>query len=62
MRSTIMQCFGAKLWSTVTRGVTIHEVGIFLYMLGQPSLVCNAQERLQDSGETISRHFHRVLM
>lgn len=45
-----------------TRRMIIHEqVGIFLYMLGQPASVRNAQERLQHSGETISRQFHRVL-
>jgi len=40
----------------------IHEqVGLFLYMLGQPTSVRNTQERLQHSRETIYKQFHRVL-
>jgi len=45
-----------------TKGMIIHEqVGLFLYMLGQPASVRNTQERLQHSGETISRQFNSVL-
>ena len=45
-----------------TRGMGIHEqVGMFLYVLGQPGSIRNTEERFQHSGETISRQFHRVL-
>ena len=45
-----------------TRGMGIHEqVGMFLYVLGQPGSIRNAEERFQHSGETISRQFHKVL-
>ncbi|XLR38654.1 hypothetical protein S83_023314, partial [Arachis hypogaea] len=45
-----------------TKGIGIHEqVGIFLYIIGQPGSIRNAEERFQHSGETISRQFHYVL-
>ncbi|KAG5128982.1 hypothetical protein JHK84_035379 [Glycine max] len=45
-----------------TRNVNIYEqVGLFLYILSQPSSVHNYEERFQHSSETISRHFHSVL-
>lgn len=55
----VLEChYGLK----PTRGMGIHEqVGIFLYILGQPCSIRNAEERFQHSGETISRQFHRVL-
>ncbi|XP_058769575.1 protein ALP1-like [Vicia villosa] len=37
------------------------SVGIFLYMIGQPSSYRNAQERFQHSSETIHKHFNKVL-
>jgi hypothetical protein len=56
--SVLEQNYGLKR----TKGMIIHEqVGLFLYMLGQPASVRNTQERLQHSGETISRQFHTVL-
>ena len=37
------------------------QIALFLYILGQPGSIRNAQERFQHSGETISRQFHNVL-
>ena len=40
----------------------IHEqVGLLLYVLGQPGSIRNTEERFQHSRETISRQFHNVL-
>ena len=55
----VLQC---KYGLRPTRGMGIHEqVGLLLYVLGQPGSIRNTEERFQHSGETISRQFHNVL-
>ncbi|KAK3000525.1 hypothetical protein RJ639_021864, partial [Escallonia herrerae] len=51
-------CYGLK----DSRGMMIHEeVGIFLFILAYGVGNRLAQDMFQHSGETISRHFHKVL-
>ncbi|XP_011624532.1 uncharacterized protein LOC105420895 [Amborella trichopoda] len=45
-----------------TRGVKVEEqLAMFLYILGKSSINRTVQDRFQYSGETVSRHFERVL-
>ncbi|KAK3039577.1 hypothetical protein RJ639_027721 [Escallonia herrerae] len=54
---------GTPPWNfACSRGMMIHEeVGIFLFILAHGVGNRLAQDMFQQSGETISRHFHKVL-
>ncbi|CAL5188458.1 unnamed protein product [Lathyrus oleraceus] len=66
MRKQVFQNLVCELTNsyglTPTKHIGVEEsVGIFLYMIGQPSSYRNAQERFQHSSETIHKHFNKVL-
>ncbi|XP_050889735.1 protein ALP1-like [Lathyrus oleraceus] len=66
MRKQVFQNLVCELTNncglTPAKHIGVEEsVGIFLYMIGQPSSYRNAQERFQHSSETIHKHFNKVL-
>lgn len=66
MRKQVFQNLVCKLTNncglTPAKHIRVEEsVGIFLYMIGQPSSYRNAQEWFQHSSETIHKHFNKVL-
>lgn len=66
MRKQVFQNLVCELTNncglTPAKHIGVEEsVGIFLYMIGQPSSYRNGKEQFQHSSETIHKHFNKVL-
>lgn len=66
MRKQVFRHLVCKLTNnyimTSTKYIGVEKsVGIFLYLIGQPSSHINGQERFQHSSDTIHKKFNKVL-